>query len=128
MQIGQIVFEVALTAAIALIGYLASSVARNFERRQDEMRGFLKDMQGFITTTSKDLGTISKQVEVNTGDIKTINDTIKTICENNSEMLKTIKDVQSRIAQETAVQAEQIASLEKAIDEIKGRVSRLEQK
>lgn len=128
MQMSQIILEVVLTGVLGFIGICARSVLNNFENRQGEMKKFLENMQKFVTDTSTDLGKLSKQVEVNTDDIKNINERIKTICENNSQTLETIRAIQGRISQDTAVQAEQIASLEKAIDEIKERVSRLEQK
>ena len=124
----QTILQIVLTAAIGLISYLGTSAVKRFERTQDDMKSFLNKMQETIVNTSKDLGILTKQVEVNTDDIRTINQTIKTICESNREMLETIKDVQSKIEQETAVQAEKIERLEKDVEELKSRVNVLETK
>ena len=122
----QMIVQIVFAAVLGLISYLGSAVVKRFEQTQEDMKSFLNKMQETIVNTSKDLGVLSKQVDFNTDDIKTINQTIKTICESNREMLETIKDVQSKIEQETAVQAEKIERLEKDVEELKNRVSKVE--
>ena len=121
-----IVAEVILTAVVAFIASCVALILRHYDRRQNELHELVENIRSFLSTTSKDAGILAERVASNTKDIVEINSTIKSICEDNKAILKTVREqnttierILSDIKQDNAVQETRISVLEKFVEELK---------
>lgn len=121
----QFIFEMAISVAVTLVGAAVGALWKTAEKRQDELKGLITNIQNFLITASKEAGTLSERVAHNTTDIIDLNAKIKDIYEDNKQLLNTVREqnanierVLNEIKQDNAAKEVRIAALEKAVENL----------